>query len=827
LYPETLRKSLSEEVMSLDRLNMPEEQTIRQSSYGRAEVGEEILEHTLFSLSDAFVALDQEWRYIYANQKAAEVIGLSLDAMIGKVIWDVLPDLRGGRFEEACRRAMSEQTPLQYENFFVRMGRWYENRLYPSPDRLSIFTTDITDRKNAEMAQHESEMRFRTIFEANLIGIGFWEGDGSIASANDALLEILGYTREDLNAGNIRWANLTPPELRTLDEHAIQETLAKGRSTPYEKEYIRKDGTRVPVLVGGIFFEHDPSRGAFFALDISQRKQAEEAARKAHEELTTTLDRLDDPFFMLDKEWRFTYLNRRSLNASGQPQEALIGKRIWDVYPQLRGTVYEKNCRLAMRKQTAIHFESQSLTTSAIYEVSVYPSPEGISVYSRDITERRRADRQLHYLAEISKVLSSSLDYEVTLQRVADLMVPHMADWCSVDMLNDEGSVDLMAVAHIDPAKVAWAWELRSQQKPRMDEPRGLANVLRTGQSELYAEIPEELILAAARNEEELALIRQIGFKSIVIVPLQAHGQVLGGLTLVWSETDRRYNENDVLFAEEVAQRAAMAVDNARLYRQARHAEAQLKQLNEGLELRVAERTAELQRRNQELDQFAYVASHDLRSPLRGIDLLATWITEDAGELLPPTCHDHIQRLHGRVGRMERLLDDLLSYSRADRQQSVAEEIDTAKLVATIVDLLTPPPGFRIVLEGEMPVIVTEPVPLEVVIRNIVDNAIKHHHHPQEGLVRISAQDQDEFVSFCIADNGPGIAPQFHDRVFQVFQTLKPRDQVEGSGMGLAVVRKVLESRGGSIRIESDEGQGAAFTFIWPKTPVQPNQLGA
>jgi signal transduction histidine kinase len=312
----------------------------------------------------------------------------------------------------------------------------------------------------------------------------------------------------------------------------------------------------------------------------------------------------------------------------------------------------------------------------------------------------------------------------------------------------------------------------------------------------------------------------------VVIVPLQAQGQILGGLTLVWSDTDQHYNEADVLFAEEVAQRAAMAVANARLYRQARHAETQLIHLNEGLEQRVVERTAALERRNQELDQFAYVASHDLRSPLRGIDLLATWIAEDAGDALPPNCHEHIERLRGRVGRMERLLDDLLSYSRADRQQSAPEEVDTARLVATVAELLMPPPGFQIVLEGEMPVLVTEPVPLEVVIRNLLDNAIKHHHRAQEGVVRISAQDQGEFVYFCIADNGPGIAPQFHDRIFHVFQTLKPRDQVEGSGMGLAVVRKLLESRGGSIRVESDEGQGAAFYVIWPKTPVQPNPTG-
>jgi signal transduction histidine kinase len=248
-----------------------------------------------------------------------------------------------------------------------------------------------------------------------------------------------------------------------------------------------------------------------------------------------------------------------------------------------------------------------------------------------------------------------------------------------------------------------------------------------------------------------------------------------------------------------------------------KQAEEALRQARDELEQRVAKRTEELERRNQELDQFAYVASHDLKSPLRAIDALATWIAEDSGNALPAVAQAHLEKLRGRVQRMERLLDDLLAYYRASREQSAPEEVDTAALVQGLVDLLSLPSGFQVTVADAMPVILTEAVPLELVMRNLLDNAIKHHHQPQTGHVYVSAEDHDPYVQFAIADNGPGIDPRFHERIFQVFQTLKPRDEVEGSGMGLAVVKKIVESRGGSVWVESEAGQGATFRFTWPK----------
>jgi signal transduction histidine kinase len=421
-------------------------------------------------------------------------------------------------------------------------------------------------------------------------------------------------------------------------------------------------------------------------------------------------------------------------------------------------------------------------------------------------------------LAEASQLLSSSLDYEITLQKITKSMVPHLADWCSVDILDPEQGIVQVGVAHVDPDKVKWAKRWREQNPPSLDDPGGLALVLRSGKSEFYPEIQQALLEEAVRNaksDEQRQVIESIGFKSAIIVPMTTLNQIVGAITLVWSDSDRRYDEADLAFAEELARRAATAVDHARLYRESQLRAEDFRLLNESLETQVDERTKELKRSNQDLDQFAYIASHDLKAPLRAIDHLSTWVLEDVGHLLPDRSHEHLQKMRSRIKRMERLLDDLLAYSRAGRYRGEASLVDTNELVARVIDTVSPPDNFTIKVVNEMPTMFTYAAPLETVLRNLVNNAIKHHDKPQ-GEVRISAKVKDSLVEFAVADDGPGIDPAFHDRIFQMFQTLRPRDQVEGSGIGLAVVEKIVESVGGTVSVESTPGEGATFRFIWP-----------
>ncbi len=225
----------------------------------------------------------------------------------------------------------------------------------------------------------------------------------------------------------------------------------------------------------------------------------------------------------------------------------------------------------------------------------------------------------------------------------------------------------------------------------------------------------------------------------------------------------------------------------------------------------------ELERSNQELDDFAYIASHDLKTPLRGIDNLSKWIADDAPASMSEASREHLRKLRQRVARLDRLLDDLLQYSRAGQQLGDVMLVQTGPLVRSVVEILTPPAGFVVHVADNMPRLTTYKTPLELVFRNLIDNAIKHHDRA-DGRIEVSASVQGRLVEFTIRDDGPGIPAEYHERIFRMFQTLKPRDEVEGSGIGLAVVKKVVERQGGQVAVESHSGRGTVFRFTWPNS---------
>jgi signal transduction histidine kinase len=237
------------------------------------------------------------------------------------------------------------------------------------------------------------------------------------------------------------------------------------------------------------------------------------------------------------------------------------------------------------------------------------------------------------------------------------------------------------------------------------------------------------------------------------------------------------------------------------------------------IDRRLVLQAQELRRQNEELEQFAYVASHDLKAPMRGIDNLVTWIEEDLTAVLTEDTRANMELLKSRVKRLESLLDDLLAYSRAGREDLVAERVDTGALVAELATLLSPPDGFEIKGAPELPVLHTPRAALTQALQNLISNAIKHHDNPASGHVWIEARQEGAMTEFVVADDGPGIPEQFRSRVFGMFQTLRPRDEIEGSGMGLAIVKKLVERQSGAIWLtEGLAGRGLAVHFTWPST---------
>ncbi len=232
---------------------------------------------------------------------------------------------------------------------------------------------------------------------------------------------------------------------------------------------------------------------------------------------------------------------------------------------------------------------------------------------------------------------------------------------------------------------------------------------------------------------------------------------------------------------------------------------------------KIKQQMQELEAINSELDDFAYIASHDLKSPLRGIGQLAGWIEEDLQDRLDDETRENLTLIRSRINRMETLLEDLLAYSRVSRTKDEVAEVDTKALITDIFDLMATPARMSLQLADDMPTLQTHRTPLELVLRNLISNAIKHHDKA-EGLISLSAKNVDGGYEFNVSDDGPGIPPDQQQRIFEMFQTLKPRDEVEGSGMGLAMVKKTVESFGGWITVESDGNSGCMFRFFWPLT---------
>jgi len=303
---------------------------------------------------------------------------------------------------------------------------------------------------------------------------------------------------------------------------------------------------------------------------------------------------------------------------------------------------------------------------------------------------------------------------------------------------------------------------------------------------------------AAATNLGILSSIDRI--RSYLAVPVRSRqGDLIGGIALAHSQPGR-FDVRDEQLLIGLASVTATATDSARLFREA------------------TELIVELAKSNHDLDQFAYVTSHDLRAPLRGIANLSQWIEEDLGDRVTDKSRGYFQLLRGRVRRLEDLIHGVLEYSRAGRSPEPPVDIDVCTLVHEVVELLGPPRTAVIKIDPTLPTLRTARVPLQQVFMNLIANALKYNPRP-DPHVEIGGTSTETGYEFYVRDDGPGIAKRYHDQIWGLFQTLHSRDRIESTGIGLAIVRRIVEAHGGRAWIDSEEGRGATFRFTWPKDP--------
>lgn len=462
-----------------------------------------------------------------------------------------------------------------------------------------------------------------------------------------------------------------------------------------------------------------------------------------------------------------------------------------------------------------------------------HPGNESLAILevNRDITDLRRTLQHLRFLTEAGKLLVSSLDYQNVLVQIAQQAVPMVADWCRVDLLREDGTLYPLVITHVEPEKVAWAYELNEKTPYDPDAPTGTAAVLRNKKAEFYPHIPDELLVAAAKDEEELALSRSIGLSSVITVPIVVQDRGVGAITLVTTETKRHYTPTDLAMAEELASRVSLAMENARIYRQ-------LQEFNANLEAMVAERTAaltastealrqsntELERSNQELQDFAYVASHDLQEPLRKIQAFGNLLEDEYGPILGEEGQTYLDRMRNAASRMQGLINDLLTFSRVTTKALPFSPVDLnliAREVVIDLETLVQATHGKVTIEP-LPTIEADPLQMRQMLQNLLSNALKFHKPGVPPVVNISAQAQvdaqtgEELYLIAVKDNGIGFDEKYLDRIFTVFQRLHGRGEYEGTGIGLAVVRKIVARHGGTITARSSVGEGSTFLATLP-----------
>src|SRR5438067_7644954 len=341
---------------------------------------------------------------------------------------------------------------------------------------------------------------------------------------------------------------------------------------------------------------------------------------------------------------------------------------------------------------------------------------------------------KLAFLAEASTVLTSSLDYHTNLMTVAKLAVNRLADWCAVDVVNDNNTFHRVALVHRDPSRTDWAREFQKRFSTKSAAPHGVAHVMRTGKAKIYTDIPDSMLIALAQDAEHFKILQELGLASAMVVPLVARERTLGAITLASENPSRRYTDNDLNFAEDLARRAALGIDNARLYsgtqkalREVQSKTDEIQRLNGELEQRVRERTAELEIMVKELEAFTYSISDDMRGPLRAIDGFSRVLVEEYQDKLDAEGKRLLNIIRTNARSLSELIDGLLTFSRLGRQPLQQSDINMEELAKAVFDEVQVANRERqLLLElHHLPPAFADRAMVRQVLYNLISNAFK------------------------------------------------------------------------------------------------------
>lgn len=729
----------------------------------------------------------------------------------------------------------------RFEALFVLhhdSSRHWTNEEVSLMEQIAEQTWLAVERSRAEETLRDREAHLQLALKVGRMGTWDWDLQTKKIIWSAGHFMVLGLQPYECEPSYQVWASRVHPD-------DLAETNAKIKRAIQEKqEYHHKyrlrwlDGSIHWVEVRGQFtydFQGNPKHSIGAVIDITEHQQAEQEREKllereriartqaeaAQRQLATIFETSPVGIGLLNAQQQFIAINSALAKINGLSREEHLGHSIAEIFSECDTNlvaVFEDIYTTGqpfISPSLAINVPGRCDRRPGYYNVYYLPTTncnyqvEEVLIYVVDITEQVRLEQGQRFLSEASAVLASSLDYQITLEQLAHLAVPKLADWCTVHIVEEDGAIEQIAAAHIDPAKLQWAQEITQKYPLNPDEPRGAALTLRTGQSDIVPDIPDEMLVAAARDAEHLEILRQVGFKSVMTVPLRTQSRILGVISFISAESGQQYDQINLQLAEELAYRASLAIDNAQLYQVAQLARTKAEAAN-----RVK-------------DEFLAVLSHELRSPLNPI---LGWTKMLRAQRLNATKAEQALETIERNAKLQaQLIEDLLDVSRilqgkmtlniapVNIASTIAAAQETVRLAAEAKNI-----HINTTLNFIAGNVLGDQNRLQQVMWNLLSNAVKFT--PSGGRVDVQLQQVGMYAQIQVKDTGKGISPEFLPYIFEYFRQEDGTTtrKFGGLGLGLAIVRHFTELHGGTVQASSPgQNLGTTFTVQLPLNVVE------
>jgi PAS domain S-box-containing protein len=767
----------------------------------------------------ALVALDG--RFVRVNRALCEIVGYSSTELTG-LTFEAISHPDGLDLDLAARGQLARGEIPRYhrEKRYIRKDGTIVDVLLNvstlrSRDGAPLYfisqIEDITARKRAEEVLQRSERELRELAESMPQIVWATSADGRNIYFNQQWVDYTGLTLEESYGDG--WITPFHPDDRQRAWNAWQHAVQHRHTYSLEGRLRRADGVYQWWLIRGVpLLSANGEIRKWFGTctDIEQIKRIEQELKDANAFLDAIIENIPLTLFIKESQsLRFVRFNRAGEDLLGRPRQTFIGKTVYDLWPQAQADFFTEKDRETLDGGKVVDIAEEPVETrhQGVRFVHTRKVPihdaQGHAIYllgiSEDITERRRIEKERQFLAEANVALSSSLDYDQTVGTVAQLVVRDFADWCLVDIMEGNENFRRLKVASADPANAALCTRLEQVRIDR-NRPYLARPVVEQRQPLLIEHVSSEYVESVAQGPEHLEALRSIGATSLMAVPLLMRGQLLGTITLVSSTPSRLYGPDDLRLALALADRAAVAIENARLYR----ASVDASQLR---------------------DQVLGVVAHDLRNPLSTILLHAGTLTRH-GPDPERRSQKRSEAIYRAATRMNRLIQDLLDVAviesgeltikgaRLSARELIVGAADTQRPLAATSSL-----ELRVDFDGDLPDIWGDRDRLLQVFENLIGNAIKFTK--AGGRITVGATSRDHEVVFRVADTGLGIAPENLPRVFDRFWQATSTNR-QGAGLGLPITKGIVEAHGGRIWVESTPHRGTTFSFTIPKaTPEQ------